>query len=245
MQPWTSGLLGAFDLETTSADPFEARIVTAAVLLVGPRFGAVARQWLVDPGVEIPAEATAIHGITTEQARAEGRPTDEAVFEIANLLRELWASGLPIVAMNAAFDLSVLNCEIARHHGDEYALTPGLVLDPLVIDRAMDRYRRGKKTLADLCRVYGVDQADAHDAHGDALSAARVVWKMAERYESVGGSDLASLHARQADWHAAWAVDFEAWLKARKREDGASEEAVAAISIEREWPLRTPARRTA
>ena len=55
-----------FDLETTSTDPFEARIVTACV---APEKGA-AQRWLVDPGIEIPPGAAAIHGISTATARA-------------------------------------------------------------------------------------------------------------------------------------------------------------------------------
>ena len=46
--------LVGFDLETTSADPRTARIVTAAVV---PARGQ-ALTWLADPGVPIPAEAT-------------------------------------------------------------------------------------------------------------------------------------------------------------------------------------------
>ncbi len=228
-QPWTRGLLASFDLEATGTDPFTARTVTAAVLLVGPRLGVVARQWLVDPGIEIPAEATAIHGITTERARAEGRPAAAAVVEIANLLHELWASGLGVVAMNAAYDLTVLDCEIARHHGPEHVRAPGPVLDPLVIDRALDRYRPGKRTLTDLCRVYGVDQDEAHASHGDALAAARVVWRMARKYGEVGEADLDGLQRWQASWHRAWAADFEGYLRRNGKADAV---------IEREWPVR-------
>lgn len=77
-QPWTRGLLASFDLETTGTDPFEARMVQASVMVIGANFGVVARRWLVNPGVEIPAEAAAIHGITTERARAEGQPAAAA-----------------------------------------------------------------------------------------------------------------------------------------------------------------------
>ncbi len=113
-QPWTDGLLAGFDLETTGTDPTEARIVTASVVLAGRHLGVVERSWLVDPGVEIPAEATAIHGITTEQARREGLPAMEAVPAIAGLAAELWRTGIPVVIYNAAYDLTVLDRELRR-----------------------------------------------------------------------------------------------------------------------------------
>ena len=39
--------------------------------------------WLVNPGIDIPAEASAIHGITTERAQAEGMDPAEAAEEIS------------------------------------------------------------------------------------------------------------------------------------------------------------------
>lgn len=67
---WYRELLVGFDLETTGTDPREARIVTAAVIEV--RDGQVLghREWLADPGVEIPADAVAVHGISNERAAA-------------------------------------------------------------------------------------------------------------------------------------------------------------------------------
>jgi DNA polymerase-3 subunit epsilon len=62
--------LAVFDLETTGIDVDSCRIVTAHVGVIGPRGEVVEqRQWLVDPGIEIPTAATLIHGVTTERAR--------------------------------------------------------------------------------------------------------------------------------------------------------------------------------
>ena len=49
----------------------------------------VSKTWLVDPGVEIPDGATAIHRITTERARRDGRPPVHAVAEIVRALDSL------------------------------------------------------------------------------------------------------------------------------------------------------------
>jgi DNA polymerase III epsilon subunit-like protein len=70
---WHTGRLAAFDIETTGTDPESDRIVTAAISLVGAELPGEHHAWLIDPGIEIPAGAAAVHGITTERARAEGR----------------------------------------------------------------------------------------------------------------------------------------------------------------------------
>ena len=78
-----------------------------------------------------------------------------AVAEIIGALADAAGRGLPIVAYNAAYDLSVLEREAER-----YGLTPlpgpGPVIDPLVIDKAVDQYRRGKRTLTAAAAHYGV-----------------------------------------------------------------------------------------
>jgi DNA polymerase-3 subunit epsilon len=100
---WYEDLLVGFDLETTGTDPHEARIVTAAVTEVKAGEPVRHREWLADPGVPIPAETTAIHGVSTERAAAEGRPAPEVVAEIADALRAYWALGVPVVVYNAPF----------------------------------------------------------------------------------------------------------------------------------------------
>ena len=97
-----------------------------------------ARDWLADPGVEIPEGATAIHGITTAHARAEGRPAAEVVAEVVAALRALLDAGIPVVAYNAPYDFSLLKYEALRH-GIEPIVDPSPVIDPLVVDKAYDR----------------------------------------------------------------------------------------------------------
>ena len=45
------------------------------------------------------------------------------------------------------------------------------VIDPFVIDKHIDPYRKGKRTLTAVCEHHGVKQTDAHDATGDDLAA--------------------------------------------------------------------------
>ena len=60
------------DLETTGLSTQEDRIVQMAVLKLLPGGEFTSHSTLVDPGVPIPPEATAVHGISDEQVA--GRP---------------------------------------------------------------------------------------------------------------------------------------------------------------------------
>lgn len=232
---WHREMLVGFDLETTGTDPDTSRIVTAA--LVEVQGGELRRSWdwLVDPGVPIPAEAAAIHGITTERARSEGRSAREAVDEIAGALAAHWSAGTPVVAFNAPFDLSLLSVELRRHGlptlGERLSGEVGPVVDPLTVDRAVDRYRKGRRSLDAACAEYGVVLDSAHDAGADALAAVRVAVRIAERHSEVAERGSWDLHHAQVGWYADWAAGFQAWLR-----KGRDPQAV----IEAHWPLREP-----
>lgn len=193
--PTWAHAIGVFDLETTGIDVTSDRIVTAHVGLLDADGGVVrARGWLADPGVEIPAGATAVHGITTERARAEGRPAAAVVAEIVEALRALLDAGIPVVAYNAPYDFSLLKYEALRH-GVAPILDPAPVIDPLVVDKTYDRYRRGKRTLEVVAAHYAVTLEGAHDAAADAIAAGRVAQALAGRYALP--PTVQELHAQQ------------------------------------------------
>lgn len=234
---WHRELLIGFDLETTGTDPREARIVTGAVIEVrdGELLGR--REWLADPGVPIPAEAVAVHGISGERAAAEGSPADQVADEIADVLTAHWSAGVPVVAYNAAFDLTLLSAELRRYGLPSLrdrlgGVDPAPVIDPYTIDRSVDRYRRGKRNLEAVCAEYGVALDSAHDAAADALAAARLAGAIAGRHPKVAALGPAELHLRQIEWYAAWAADFQSFL--RRKGD-------ATATVEGTWPLREPA----
>lgn len=231
---WHERRLAAFDLETTGIDSESDRVVTAAVSLVGDGRPSVFHAWLLDPGIPIPAGASAVHGITTEQARAEGRQPLEAIEEIVTLLAEQLLQGVPVVAFNARFDLTCLDRE-ARRHGivpllDRVGGGDGgdgmLVVDPYVLDKQVDRFRKGKRTLSAVCAHYNVPLDDAHDSHADALAAARVAWRLGQAFEELR-VDLRALHTQQIGWAAEQAASFEQWLRGQGRDE----------RIEPAWPI--------
>lgn len=164
----------SFDLETTSANPFEARIVTSALVRIDSS-GSHPYEMLADPGVEIPEQASKVHGISTEYAREHGRPHDDVVQETISTIEKAWADGYTLVVFNAPYDLTVL------HRLDPKFLVRGPVYDPFVMDKICDRYRKGPRTLTALSEHYGVKLDNAHEATADALAAARIAWMQAKR----------------------------------------------------------------
>lgn len=245
---WADRTLVAFDLETTGPDPETARIVTAAIVTVDVTTGKVDLDThIADPGIEIPAEATEVHGITTEYARTYGAPAAEVVRLLSAALADHAEMGNPVCIYNAAYDLTVLDRECRRY--DVPTLSDRCdddrldlyVVDPLVLDRATERYRKGNRKLFTVCARYGIKFGtdEAHEAANDALATARLAWKIAHTYgESVGAVSLAELQVKQADWHRAWADEFEPWLRKQKARDGATADEIAAVRISRDWPIR-------
>lgn len=230
---WHHGRLAAFDIESTGVDPQNDRIVTATVSVVGGGEPAASTSWLADPGVEIPAGAASVHGITTEIARAEGRPASEVVAEIIDSLAAEAAKGTPVVAFNARYDLTMLDRE-ARRHGI-VPLTergfPVYVVDPLIIDKELWKFRKGKRTLTAVCEVYNVELSEeaAHAADADAIAAARVAWRLGERYDELT-LPLPDLHAVQVEWAAEQAASLEDYFRRQGKDE----------VVEREWPIVGP-----
>lgn len=238
---WHLKRMAAFDLETTSANPEDARIVTGCVVQVGDGQPAQPATWVADPGVEVPEEAAKIHGYTTERCRAEGRAAAEVIEEITAALGQVLSYGIPIVAMNARYDLTVLDRECRRHGletlGDRYidsAIWP--VIDPFVIDKKVDRYRRGSRTLTALCEHYQVKLDGAHDSAADAIAAARVAWRLGATRPELAAMDLEALHHAQIRWAAEQAEGLrEHFAKTSGKQH-------LADTVRGEWPL-VPAQR--
>lgn len=207
--------------------------MTATVSLVGGGLPIDSTSWLADPGVEIPEAATGVHGVTTDEAREQGRPAPEVVREIVEVLADATAQGTPIVAFNARYDLTMLDREARRH--DVIPLSERghdvLVIDPLIIDKQLDRYRKGKRTLTAVCQVYDValSEDDAHAADADAIAAARVAWRMGERLEELHVG-LEELHASQIIWAAEQAESLEDYFRRQGRPE----------PVERDWPIVPP-----
>jgi DNA polymerase-3 subunit epsilon len=223
---WNDGPLVAYDCETTGINIESDRIVTAA--LIDPNDQNV--TWLADPGIDIPTAASDIHHVTTAHARKHGQKARTVVEEISEALAESITQGAALVVMNAPYDLSLLDRECTRHHLptlEQLLGHPvGPVIDPLVLDRAADKYRKGKRTLEALCGHYDVKLDDAHTADADATAGLDVALRIAERKPELQVPAWV-LHGWQATWHERWAAGYEEYLR-RSRPDAV---------ISRSWPL--------
>lgn len=192
----------AIDIETTGLDWRNDRIVEVAAVWIEPggRPAIHPVHEIINPGIEIPTAASDIHGITTERARAEGAEPDRALERVADLIHAAVRHGDPVVAYNAKFDIPFLLTEFARHSAPLFGLP--LVFDPLVVDKAMDRYRRGSRKLIDVARHYGVELAeeDAHGALADATAAGLIAHEMVRGYYDLDLESNLTLHLKQAQW---------------------------------------------
>ncbi|WP_375384454.1 3'-5' exonuclease [uncultured Microbacterium sp.] len=204
---WTR-VIGVFDLETTGVDVSSDRIVTAHVGLLDAGGSVIlARDWIADPGIDIPDSAAEIHGVTTAHARAVGSPAGDVVEQIVEVLRSLLGAGIPVVAYNAAYDFSLLHHE-AERYGVSPLRDPSPVIDPLIIDKTYDRYRRGKRTLSAVAEHYAVRLDDAHEASADAVAAGRIAQTLAERFAGLLPPRVEELHTRQIAWARAQAASL-------------------------------------
>lgn len=160
---WHEGPAVAFDTETTGPSPLDARIVTAAVVHLGPDGVRSTIQWIIDPGVDIPDGAAEVHGWTTDALRRyldgweaaritdNGRrqrlTADAAVFEMTAQLATAMGTETPLVVMNAAYDLTLAELECRRYDVDPLSTRPtGIVgiVDPMVVEKAFDPFRKVK-----------------------------------------------------------------------------------------------------
>lgn len=224
-------MIGVFDLETTGIDVTADRIVTAHVGLLDAAGRVIrARDWLADPGVDIPEGASAIHGISTAHARAKGRPAAEVVSEVVEAVRALLDAGIPIVAYNAPFDFSLLKYEALRHDIPPIH-EPSPVIDPLVVDKAYDRWRKGKRTLEVVAAHYAVRLDAAHEASADAVAAGRVAQALAERFAPWLPDTVHELHTRQIGWARAQAESLTEYFIRIGRLD-------ADEQLDGRWPIR-------
>ncbi|MGW5820076.1 exonuclease domain-containing protein [Streptomyces noursei] len=204
-------VLAGFDTETTGLAIDKDRIVSAALVTVNALGVEVGRrEWLLNPGVLIPREATRIHGITTQTAVAEGTDARTGLEVIIQALTQSLRAGHVLVVQNAPFDLGLLEAE-ARRYGlvplsERVALAP--VLDPAMLARCGGV--EGPHRLGVLCERFGVELEEAHTAVADARAAAGVAQVLLELPVFEGASPE-ELHVVQQD---------EARRRAQQRQQG-------------------------
>lgn len=171
------------DLETTGLNIQTDRIVEVAIIRVSPGGDVLERERRFNPGIPIPPEATAVHGIRDEDVANEPA-FRQAATSLADLLEPCDLAGFNI----RSFDLPLLQAEFKR---------AGVAFDPKsrrVIDMKAIFHREEPRDLSAAARFYlAQEHSEAHSAMGDTRVAADVLWAQLERYDLP--QDLEGLHA--------------------------------------------------
>jgi DNA polymerase-3 subunit epsilon len=178
------------DTETTGVEVESDRIVQIATVRLETDGTTTMSSHLVNAGVPIPPEATAIHGID------DLRVANEQPFpDVWPLLRERML-GAVLCAYNARFDVGILAAECKRHRISWQP--PERVIDPLVIFRT-----EAPHTLEGAVRYYlGLNHEHAHDALYDCMATRRVLLEQIQRaqYDAIEDLLLASQPAPDPRW---------------------------------------------
>lgn len=193
--------LVAFDLETTGIDPFTDIPVSWTL---GGMSG------FSDPGIPIPSQASAIHGITN--ADVIGSPsTKETVWHLLDLIIQEWDYGHTIIGMNVSYDLTMLNTLVDNWFTEGRSVV-GPVLDILIIDRKYDKWRKGSRTLSSLCRHYGVELENAHSSTADANACVDVFKMMVKKWPNLLKLSTHNNEIMQF-WYQEWAMGYNDYLR--------------------------------
>ena len=188
---WHKGTVYGFDIESTGVDVFTDRIITATIAKIVDGQYVDKREWLINPGIEIPEAATEVHGITTEHAREHGMDPAVAIAQIVPMIAATLAGQFPLVVFNAAYDLSLLEAEANRHSvpAPTSYLDPEswhTVIDPMVLAKYLEhsilrKFVKGRTfKLPALCERYKVPFVESHDATADATGAALLAIALVE-----------------------------------------------------------------
>jgi DNA polymerase III subunit epsilon len=209
---WWEGHLLTFDLETTGIDVRTAGMVSAAALLLSPE-NEIERGFarIVQPSVPIESEAAEVHGITQSDAEKIGLPLHYALERIWELFETAYAAEIPLVIYNARFDLSLLLMETKRSALPIGRIPP--IIDPLVIDRALDKYRKGGRKLEAVAAHYNIELDNAHAAEADAIASAKIARKLPLHHYPLANYTLFELQDMQTKWHERWKRGLNAWWK--------------------------------
>lgn len=165
------------DLETTGTDPVKDRIIQIAMLKWHPDGSlSPAKTILMNPGIPIPATATAVHGISDKDV-ADLPDFAHHKSEILGFLDGCDLGGYNIIR----FDIPLLSEEFARHK--VRFPNPGTrFVDPQAIF-----FRKEPRNLAAAYQFYcGKSLVGAHDATADTIAAYEVFVGQMQKYNDLG-----------------------------------------------------------
>lgn len=183
-----------FDLETTGVNIATDRIVEISILKVFPNGNKESKTWLVNPEIEIPQEATDVHGITNEKVVTE--PTFK---ELAPQVHKM-IEGSDLAGFNSnRFDIPLLAEELMRA-GIDFDMKHRKAVDVQVIF-----HKKEQRTLGAGYQFYcGKELEGAHGAEADTNATYEILLAQIDKYDDIGNNIDAlseySTHGKRADF---------------------------------------------
>ena len=164
-----------FDLETTGTNITKDRIVEISMIKIMPNGTENERTIRLNPEMPIPAEATAVHGITDEDV-ANCRTCKMIAADLAKSFQ-----GCDIAGFNSnRFDIPMLDQEFQR---------AGVKFDfskPRFIDVQTIFHKKEQRTLVAAYKFYcGKDLNDAHSASADTRATYEVLKAQLDMYDDL------------------------------------------------------------
>ncbi len=161
-----------FDLETTGVNISKDRIVEISILKVYPNGNKESKTWLVNPEMPIPAETTAVHGVTNEKVANE--PTFK---QLAKMISDM-ISGCDLGGYNSnKFDIPLLAEEMLRADMD-FDMSNNVAVDVQNIFHKMEQ-----RTLVAAYKFYcDKDLTNAHSAEADTTATYEVLCSQLDKY---------------------------------------------------------------
>jgi DNA polymerase-3 subunit epsilon len=168
-----------FDLETTGVNITNDRIIEIAVIKLMPNGEILKKTNVLNPGVTILPESTAIHGISNDDV--QGKPTfKEVEKEYAKFMEGADLSGFNILK----FDIPMLVEEFLRAEVD-FDYSRKKIIDSQKIFHLME-----KRTLSAAYKFYvNKELTNSHSAEADTQASMEVLLAQVEKYESQDVTD--------------------------------------------------------
>lgn len=187
-----------FDLETTGIQVSKDRIVEISILKVFPNGNKESKTWLVNPEMKIPAETTAIHGISDEKVANE--PTFKVLAPVVyQMIKDSDLAGFN----SDRFDIPLLAEEMLRAEVD-FDMKNTVTVDVQTIF-----HKKEQRTLSAGYKFYcGKELDGAHSAAIDTNATYEILLAQLERYPDLDNTirELSEFSTRKKS------VDFAGFI---------------------------------
>lgn len=197
-------------------------------------------SWILDHGIDIPVGAAEVHGMDRAWLAEHGRKdVAVALQEIVSTLETYVDDGFVLVGYNVAFDFQILKNSASRHN-IWFLPEHTRVIDPHILDKHVDPYRKGGRKLVDVARHYGVDvdETKLHEARYDVLLTEQLirpvlneVWRKEKPLQGLTKTEIVDkLQVMQAKWKIQQAESLQAYFdKTGKRNEDGSKIVVSTV----------------